>query len=344
MKAIILAGGDGTRLRAVTGESPKPLVPLLGRPLMAYTLELLRRHGFTDICAALRYRAQDIIDAFGDGAAYGVHLRYRVETGSWGTAGAVKRCGAFIGGEDVLVISGDAACDYDLSALWQAHRERRPAATLALAREPEPLRFGLTVTDEDGSVRAFIEKPDWPHVVTDLVNAGIYVLSPRALEAVPDDCACDFARELFPTLLERGETLLGRPMDGYWCDVGTPLSYYRCCVDALEGRLALDCAPEFCVQPGEEPGEREEGGFVLDCPCPDRAWAMGALSEQLMELGADYADGLRLAGERFRLHISPLPREAALRVCVQSEDAELARELAFSAREAIEAIGRNNEK
>ena len=338
MKAIIMAGGNGTRLRAVTGESPKPLVPLLGRPLMAYTLELLRRHGFTDICAALRYRAQDIIDAFGDGREYGVKLSYRVETDSWGTAGAVKRCGEFIGGEDVLVISGDAACDYDLSALWQAHQARRPSATLALAREPEPLRFGLTVTDENGTIRAFIEKPAWPQVVTDLVNTGIYVLSPRALEAVPDACACDFARDLFPALLERGETLLGQPMEGYWCDVGTPLSYYRCCVDALEGRLALDCAGAFRTQAEEESVPAEEAGFVLDCPCPDRAWTMGALSEQLLELGAEYADGLRLGSEHFRLHISPLPREAALRVCVQSEDAELARTLAFSARDVIRAI------
>ena len=339
MKAIILAGGDGTRLRAVTGPSPKPLVPLLGRPLMAYTLELLRRHGFTEVCAALRYRAQDIIDAFGDGSALGVSLRYRVETGSWGTAGAVRRCGAFIGGEDVLVISGDAACDYDLTALWEAHRERKPAATLALAREKEPLRFGLTVTDEAGTIRAFIEKPDWAHVVTDLVNTGIYVLSPRALEAVPTDRACDFARDLFPALLESGETLLGLPMDGYWCDVGTPLSYYRCCADALEGRLALNCASAFRPAAEEEERETEENGFVLDCVCPDRAWTMGALSEQLMELGADYADGLRLGGEHFRLHIRPLPREQALRVCVQSEDAELARELAFSARDVIRALG-----
>lgn len=338
MKAIILAGGDGTRLRAVTGESPKPLVPLLGRPLMAYTLELLRRHGFTEICAALRYHAQDIVDAFGDGSAFGVQLSYRIETGSWGTAGAVRRCGAFIGGEDVLVISGDAACDYDLGALWEAHSERKPAVTLALAREAEPLRFGLTVTDEAGTVRAFIEKPDWAHVVTDLVNTGIYVLSPRALEAVPEDRACDFARDLFPTLLERGETLLGTPMEGYWCDVGTPLSYYRCCVDALEGRLKLDCAPQFRTPPEEAAREQEERGFVLDCACPDRAGAMGTLSEQLMELGADYADGLRLAGERFRLHIRPLAREAALRVCVQSEDTELARELAFSARDVIAAL------
>ena len=117
MKAIILAGGEGTRLKAVTGERPKPMVPLLGRPLMEYTLLLLKKHGFTDICAAVRYRARDIMEHFGDGAAFGVRLHYREETEAWGTAGAVRRCRDFIGEEDVLVISGDAACDFDLRLL-----------------------------------------------------------------------------------------------------------------------------------------------------------------------------------------------------------------------------------
>ena len=338
MKAIILAGGDGTRLKAVTGPLPKPMVPLLGRPLMEYTLMLLRQHGFTELCAAVRYRAQDIRDAFGDGSAFGVSLCYREERDAWGTAGAVKRCRDFIGEEDVLVISGDAACDFNLRALWQRHRERGPAATLALAREAEPLRYGLAVTEESGRIRAFIEKPDWRHVVTDLVNTGIYVLSPRALDAIPDDRPFDFAKDLFPALLQRGETLFGLPMDGYWCDVGTPLSYYRCCVDALEGRLQLPCAPEFRTAAKPEETVLEEDGCVLDCPCRDRAGLMGTLSEQLLDLAPDYSDGLRLRGENYRLHIAPLPALSALRVCVQSPDAEFARALAFSARDLIRAL------
>ena len=338
MKAIILAGGDGTRLKAVTGPLPKPLVPLLGRPLMAYILLLLKKHGFTDICAAVRYRAQDIIDCFGDGAAFGVRLSYREEHDAWGTAGAVRRCRDFIGDEDVFVISGDAACDFDLRLLWRRHRERGAAVTIALSREAEPLRYGLAVTESSGRIRAFIEKPDWRRVVTDLVNTGIYVLSPRALEAIPDDCAFDFAKDLFPALLARGEPLLGLPMAGYWCDVGTPLSYYRCCVDALEGRLVLPCAPEFRPAPDEEAPADEEEGFVLDCPCQNRAALMGTLSEELLELRPDYSDGLRLSGENYRLHIAPLPTASALRVCVQSPDTEFARGLAFSARDLIAAL------
>ena len=185
MKAVIMAGGEGKRLRCVTGDEPKPLVPLLGRPLMEHILRLLKQHGFTEVCAALRYRSCDIRSAFGDGRLLGLSIQYRVENRPLGTAGGVKNCADFIGDEDVLVLSGDAACDFDLAALFDAHRAGGAAATLALYRHPEPLSYGLAVTDGEGFVRAFIEKPDWGRVVTDLVNTGIYVLSPRALAAIP---------------------------------------------------------------------------------------------------------------------------------------------------------------
>jgi len=338
MKAIILAGGEGTRLKAVTGELPKPLVPLLGRPLMEHGLRLLKKQGFTDVCAAVRYRAEDIIGCFGDGSRLGLKLCYREEADFWGTAGAVRRCEDFIGGEDVLVMSGDAACDLDLAALMRAHRERGAAATLALCRRADPLRFGLAVTDAAGWIRAFVEKPDWRHVVTDQVSTGIYVLSPRALSAIPTDRASDFARDLFPTLLAEGEKLLGVTLEGYWQDVGTPLSYYRCCVDALEGRLRLEPGEGFAP---EEPAAAEEPvgeGFTLDCPCQSRAAVMGGLSEGLLELGVDLSDGLCLEGSGCRLRIAPLAAKAGVRVSVTAPDMELARSLALSAQEVIEAL------
>ena len=203
----------------------------------------------------------------------------------------------------------------------------------------ESLVFRQSPLDNFRRIRlAFLEKPDWRHVVTDLVNTGIYVLSPRAVEAIPADRSCDFARDLFPALLEAGEPLLGLPMDGYWCDVGTPLSYYQSCVDALRGEIALSCAPAFRPAPEPETPLEAEEGFVLDCPCRSRAAVMGTLSEQLLPLGPDLSDGLRLGGENFRLHIAPLPTTAALRVCVRSPDAEFARSLAFSARDLIAAL------
>ena len=159
MKAVIMAGGEGRRLRPVTGGMPKPLVPLLGRPMLEHILLLLKRHGVTEVCCAVRYRAEEILRRFGDGSELGLRLSYRVEAEPLGTAGSVKNCADFIGGEDCLVLSGDAACDFDLTALIEAHRAAGAAATLALCRERAPLRYGLAVTDGEGLVRAFIEKP-----------------------------------------------------------------------------------------------------------------------------------------------------------------------------------------
>lgn len=339
MKAVLLAGGQGTRLRPVTGEHPKPLVPLLGRPLMEHILLLLREHGFTQVCAALGYRAEEIMDCFGNGSRLGIRLEYRTDNGPLGTAGAVRRCADFIGGEDVLVISGDVACDLDLSALWQRHQESGAAASLALYRDPSPLRFGLAVTDEQDRIRAFVEKPRWSRVVSDLINAGIYVLSPRALKRISPDGPSDFARDLFPALLSEGESLLGVPLEGYWCDLGTPLSYYRCCVDALEGRLRLNLGEAFRQKQESEPEPAEEkADAVLDCACEDRAALMGKLSRLMLELDADLSDGIRLCRPGFRLHISPEESRSAIRVAASAEDAEFARSLAISAGEVVRAL------
>lgn len=339
MKAVILAGGEGTRLKAVTGEKPKPMVDLLGRPLMEHILLLLKKHGFTEICAAVRYRAEEIMDYFGDGSRLGVHLRYQAESEPLGTAGAVKRCASLLGGGDCLVISGDAACDFDLAALWQRHRAGAAAATLALYRDPEPLRFGLAVTDGADRIRAFIEKPAWERVVSDLVNTGIYVLSPAALEQIPEGREYDFGKDLFPALLQQGLPLLGVPLNGYWRDVGTPLSYYQCCVDALEGRLAIFPGEAFQAPPPEEsPAEDPPAAATLDCPCASRAAVMGALSELMLELDADYSDGIRLHDPRYELHIAPLSARSAVRIAVDSRDAEFARSLALSAGELVKAL------
>ena len=259
MKAVILAGGLGTRLRAVTGEHPKPLAPLLGRPVMEHIVELLREQGFTEICAALHYRAGEIMAHFGDGRRFGVHMEYRIETANLGTAGSVKNCRDFFGDEDFLIISGDAACDFRLDRLMELHREKNAAVTIALSRESEPLRYGLAVTDGDGRIRSFIEKPDWSRVVTDLVNTGIYVLSPQVLARVPEGGG-DFGRDLFPLLLKEGAPLYGQVMEGYWRDIGTPLDYYRCCADALEGKLKLTPGERFQQAAQEPVSDSEEDG------------------------------------------------------------------------------------
>lgn len=343
MKAVIMAGGMGSRLKAITGDRPKPMVPLLGRPLMEYILELLRSQGFDQVCAAVRYRAGDIMAHFGDGSRFGVEMQYRVEEEPLGTAGAVKNCRDFYGGEDFLVISGDAACDFRLSRLMEEHKRQGAAVTLALCRHSEPLSYGLAVTDGEGRIRSFVEKPDWSRVVTDLVNTGIYVISPRIMELVPEGREFDFAKDLFPLLLSREELLLGLPMEGYWCDVGSPLSYYRCCADALEGKLRLDF-PELFRPPIPSGGDVPPlPGENLDCACRSRAELMGSLSELLMDMGADYSDGLQLDSLRFHLRISPLASRSALRISVSSQDAEFARELAISARDLARALEKGGE-
>ena len=332
MKAIIMAGGEGKRLKPITGSTPKPLVPLCGRPVMEHIILLLRRHGITDICAALKYRPDDIKNYLGSGEKLGVKMEYRVEETALGTAGGVKNCADFYGSEDFLVISGDAACDIDLSKLIAEHKRRSPAATIALCPEPEPLRYGLALCDREGFIRSFIEKPDWRHVVTNLVNTGIYIISPRAMEHVPENEEFDFAKYLFQRLLDEGEKLLGVPCDGYWCDIGTPKSYYECCADALSGKLKIELdggfeadAPDECSDPECKCMEH------ADCACADRARLMDSISAAFLELGADYSDGFRLEGDGYELRISPLAVGAKLRIEANANDTETARELAEAA-------------
>ena len=338
MKAVIMAGGEGTRLKAVTGEQPKPMVALLGKPMLEHIIALLARCGFHEICLAVKYRYEDIMQYFGDGADFGVRLRYSIEEESLGTAGAVRNCADFYRKEDFLVISGDCACDGDLKLLAEEHRKSGAAVTVALHRESVPLSYGLAVTDEGGNIRSFIEKPRWSRVVTDLVNTGIYMLSPRVMDYVPEGRAFDFGKELFPLLLEKGEKLVGTELGGYWCDVGSPLSYYRCCVDALEGRLKIEPSPLFS---GKKPDEEEKvcDADGTDCPCADRAAVMSVLSEALLDLGADYSDGITLRGRGYLMHIAPREDVSAVRVAVRSKDAEFAKSLTLSAKELIAALG-----
>ncbi len=339
MKAIIMAGGEGKRLKPVSGDMPKPLVPLCGRPVMEHIILLLKKHGITDICAALKYRPDDIKSYFGSGESLGVSLEYRVENEALGTAGGVKNCEDFYGDEDVLVISGDAACDLDLTKLIEEHRRSKSAATLALYPHPEPLRYGLALCGRDKLIRSFIEKPDWPHVVTNRVNTGIYVLSPRAMSLVPKGSEFDFAKDLFPLLLQRGEKLLGCSLDGYWCDIGTPKSYYECCVDALSGRLDIELTGGFEPAPTEEAEDAEGCGIgERSCVCADRARLMEGVSSAFIELGADFSDGLCLRGDSYELRIAPMAHSAALRISASANDSETASELAEAASQLVKEI------
>ena len=216
MKAVIMAGGEGTRLRPLSLGVPKPMTPLFGRPVMEHIITLLKRHHITDICVTLCYKPQAVMDYFGSGEQLGVQLTYFVEEEPLGTAGSVRNCLSHLGREDFLVISGDCVCDLDLTEAIQAHQERESCATLVLYAHPKPLEYGLVLTDEQGRVQRFVEKPSWGQVVTNMVNTGIYILSPRAMELVPQQGPFDFGKDLFPTLLEQRMPLYGCPLEGYW--------------------------------------------------------------------------------------------------------------------------------
>ena len=240
MKAVIMAGGEGARLRPVSLGRPKPVTPLLGRPVMEHIINLLKRHGVTDICVTLCYQPQAVMDCFGDGARLGVRLTYFIEEEPLGTAGSVKNCLSRIGSEDFLVISGDCVCDLDLSRAVQFHRERKAAATLVLYHHPNPLEYGLVLTGGEGRVERFVEKPGWGQVFTDQINTGIYVLSPAGLERAPQGEIFDFGKDLFPALLREGAPLYGLPLEGYWRDMGDCRAYLDCVCDALSGKVTLD--------------------------------------------------------------------------------------------------------
>ena len=237
MKALVLAGGEGTRLRPLTVTRPKPLITLVNRPIMGHVLALLKRHGIEDVVIAVSYRANMIQDYFGSGRALGLRLQYAVEERPLGTAGAARNAADFFD-DTFLIISGDVLTDMDLSALVQFHMDTGAKVTLGLCRVANPLEYGIVVTDDEGRVRRFLEKPSWGEVVTDTINAGIYVVEPDILDLIPPGRPVDWSQDVFPQLLDKDPDLLrGFIGSGYWADIGTIPEYVRAVNDVLEGRI-----------------------------------------------------------------------------------------------------------
>ncbi len=234
-----MAGGEGTRLRPLTSNQPKPMVPIVGKPCMEHIVELLCRHGFEDVVVTVAFMPQVIRGYFENGEAHDVRIRYSVEETPAGTAGSVKLAEEALD-EPFLVISGDALCDIDLSALVRFHREREALVTIALKSVDNPLEFGIVVTGEEGRIERFLEKPSWAQVFTDTINTGIYVVEPEVLRHIPTDRPYDFSKELFPLLLEKRRPLYGYVADGYWQDIGNLDQYRQANFDALDERVRLD--------------------------------------------------------------------------------------------------------
>ena len=238
MKAVIMAGGEGSRLRPLTIRRPKPMVPVVDRPAILHIIELLKRHGITEVVITLQYLASVIQEYLGDGSSYGVKIHYTVEEIPLGTAGSVRLGEEWLD-DTFVVISGDAICDFDLTAMVRYHKQKRSAATLVLKRMPNPLEYGVVIIDEQDRVKQFQEKPSWGEVFSDTVNTGIYVLEPSVFKHYEAGQAFDFSNQLFPLLLEKGEPMYGYVAEGYWCDIGSIPDYMTATADYLRGQVNL---------------------------------------------------------------------------------------------------------
>jgi mannose-1-phosphate guanylyltransferase/phosphomannomutase len=236
MKAVIMAGGEGTRLRPLTSMRPKPMVPIVNRPVMEHILGLVKWHGITEVVATLQFMPQVIEDYFGDGEEWGMDISYALEETPLGTAGSVKNAEAMLD-DTFLVISGDALTDIDLSEVVRFHKEKGGIVTIALKRVEDPLEFGVVITAEDGRIERFLEKPTWGEVFSDTINTGIYVCEPGIFDYLPPGGVFDFSSELFPLLMKEGHELYGAVVDGYWADIGSLAGYVQAHVDVLDGKV-----------------------------------------------------------------------------------------------------------
>ena len=244
-----MAGGEGTRLRPMTANQPKPMLPVANRPIMEHVMRLLKRHGFTETVVTVQFLAALVRNYFGDGEEFGMSLQYATEEMPLGTAGSVRNAGDALRDEPFLVISGDALTDMDLTAMVNYHKEKGALVTVGLASVPNPLEFGIVITSEDGRIQRFLEKPSWGQVFSDTVNTGVYVMEPEVLAEVPFGEVVDWSGDVFPRLVERGAPLFGYVSDDYWEDVGTLESYLKAQADVLDRRVRTDIAG-FEVSPG----------------------------------------------------------------------------------------------
>jgi mannose-1-phosphate guanylyltransferase / phosphomannomutase len=238
MKAVILAGGFGTRLRPLTVNLPKPMVPFANRPMMLHIIRLLKKHGFDDLVVILYHQPDAIRGYFGDGSKFGVKIEYVTSQEDLGTAGAIGLARRTLQ-ETFLVIAADIVTDIDLSKAVQFHRDHKAAATITLSRVEDPLQYGIVITDTDGHIIRFLEKPSWGEVFSDTVNTGIYILEPSIWQDIAEDREVDFSKNVFPALLARNQPLFGYVAPGYWRDIGNIREYKRAHSDVLKGKIDL---------------------------------------------------------------------------------------------------------
>lgn len=276
MKSIIMAGGFGTRLRPLTNNLPKPMVPMANRPIIEHIIELLKKNSIKDMTGLLYFQPEVITDHLGDGTAFGVNIDYTTATSDLGTAGSVALAMRKMGGADTtLVISGDVLTDIDLNKAVAFHKKRKALVTIILTRVENPLPFGIVITDKNGKVIRFLEKPSWGEVFSDTINTGIYILEKEVLDFIPQDAEFDFSKDLFPMLLAKKKPIYGYIAEGYWKDVGSLEEYRAANMDILHGRVSVEIAGEEIPGKGVRVGKgsridftaRLEGSIVIGANC-----------------------------------------------------------------------------
>ena len=279
MKALLLVGGQGTRLRPLTIHAPKSIVPIFNRPFLHYQLDLIKQVPEIDeVILSLNYQPRRIEEVFGDGRAAGIKIRYVVEPSPLGTAGAVRYAAQGVT-DTIMVFNGDVLTTVDLGKLIAFHRTRRSSATIVLTPVENPTAYGLVETDASGNILRFLEKPKPEEITCDTINAGIYVLEPDTFDRIPKDVAWSIERSFFPSFIERGETFLASIYRDYWIDIGTPEKYMQVHRDIMDGRYVM---PPFNGEPGMAwvaptaqvyKSARLEGPLFIDEGCSVRAGA-----------------------------------------------------------------------
>jgi mannose-1-phosphate guanylyltransferase len=310
MRVMIMAAGEGTRLRPLTDLVPKPMAPIVNRPALHHILRLLGRHGLTEVVVNLHHLPDVITGYFGDGAQLGMDLTYSFEPELLGTAGGVKNNAGFLASGTFLVMSGDALTDVDLTGLVAAHRRKGSIATLAVKEVADPSLYGVVVADDDDRVVGFQEKPAREDARSRMCNCGIYVFEPQILSHIPQGEFDDFGRRLLPDLLRQGVPFHAQAVGGYWSDVGNLGEYIRGNADALTGRVELEI-PGTQIRPGVwvdgqsqiAPSVRIEPPVVVgrDCQIGEDAVIEGPTvigDECVLGAGAHVTRGLMLSKSR----------------------------------------------
>lgn len=266
MKGLIMAGGEGTRLRPLTCGKPKPMIDVMGKPVMEHIIELMRDAGIKDIAVTLMYMPHIITDYFGDGKKFGVNLHYFVEESPLGTAGSVKNAQSFLD-SPFIIISGDSLTDIDINTAIQFHRSKKSEATLVLTKVDNPLEYGIVVTNENGKIVRFLEKPSWSEVFSDTANTGTYILQPSVLDRIPEGVPFDFSKDLYPKMLADDRPMFGHVASGYWCDIGDLNAYRNCHFDILDKKVKVSIDTKEKDGMYIQPGAIVEQGAQIMAPC-----------------------------------------------------------------------------